>query len=69
MMCDRCHDQTTISTCSMFNLDQICMNCLNREQQHPRYPEAKAAEERAVKAGNYNYIGIGCPPELRRPQL
>lgn len=62
--CRRCRQQTNITTMSRFNTDIICPSCEEREIAHPKYPEAAEAELRAVRAGNYNFKGIGCPPEL-----
>lgn len=42
------------------------MQCKAAEQAHPKYEEAHAAEVAAVKAGDRNFPGIGCPPELYR---
>jgi hypothetical protein len=51
---------------SRFNTELCCMECLETEKRHPKYKEAEAAEHAAVKAGNYNFPGIGLPPELRK---
>jgi hypothetical protein len=40
------------------------MECLEKEEKHPKYKEAAAAELRAVQAGNYNFPGIGKPADL-----
>jgi len=68
--CDRCGVETRTTIMSRFNTETICLNCEEREREHPKYALAKEAELAAVQAGNYNYPGIGCPPELyerRRP--
>lgn len=44
---------------SMFNTQTICMDCKDSERKDPRYKEAQEAELAAVKAGNYNFPGIG----------
>jgi len=49
---------------SRFNTDMICMECEDRERAHPKYAEAAAAELRQVRAGNYNYAGVGKPHDL-----
>ena len=49
---------------SKFNRDIICSACKTREQLHPSYPEADAAELAAVQAGEHNFSGIGCPFDL-----
>jgi hypothetical protein len=65
MICDRCGQETLAHTGSMFNTDQICLPCKDREEQHPRYAKARDAELEAVKSGDYNYPGIGLPADLR----
>jgi hypothetical protein len=62
--CDRCHKPTLSTIMSKFNEEAICTDCKLREAAHPKYKEACEAEEAAIRAGNYNYPGIGCPPDL-----
>jgi hypothetical protein len=64
MKCDRCHQPTSVTTMSKFNTDTICMPCKERERAHPRYKEADDTECAAVRAGNYNFPGIGKPADL-----
>lgn len=59
MRCDRCHEETFSTSMSCFNTDMICMDCEDREKEHPRYEEAKARELEEVKKGNYNFPGVG----------
>lgn len=66
MRCDRCGKTASVVTGSYFNTDTICDICEEREKAHPKYPEAKRIENEAVRAGNYNFPGIGLPPELRQ---
>jgi hypothetical protein len=40
------------------------MDCLKKEQNHPKYKEASDAEMNAVRGGNYNFAGIGKPSDL-----
>ena len=67
--CARCGADlaTTSSIMSKFNQDTICAACKVRERAHPDYKAADAAEVAAVRAGIYNYPGVGCPPELYHP--
>ena len=67
--CARCGaDLATVgSIMSKFNQDTICMGCKARELAHPDYKAADAAEIAAVRAGNYNFPGIGAPAVLFRP--
>jgi len=66
MRCQRCGAKAYTSICSMFNTEQLCLECSQREQAHPDYEKAAEAESQAVRRGDYNYPGIGLPPELRR---
>ena len=53
---------------SVFNEQMICIACIATEQAHPRFPEALAAEEAAVRRGDMNFPGIGLPPDLEPPR-
>lgn len=59
MKCQRCGKETNLHIMSMFNTQEICMECKVIEENDPRYKVAKEAEYVAVKSGNYNYRGIG----------
>lgn len=59
MRCDRCGKETISTIMSMFNTDEICMDCKDKEKQDPRYEEAVEAERAAVLSGNYNFPGVG----------
>ncbi len=54
----------TGSIMSKFNQDTICLDCKERERNHPAYPAADAAEIAAVERGEMNFPGVGCPREL-----
>ena len=69
MTCARCRKETDAFTMSMFNTQEICLDCKDKEKKHPKYQEASDAEMRAVRSGNYNYRGIGKPLALVRPPL
>lgn len=62
--CQRCSKETRATTMSRFNTQILCMECLEKEEKHPKYKEAAAAELHAVQAGNYNFSGIGKPADL-----
>jgi hypothetical protein len=66
-VCDRCGKPARANTVSYFNTETICIRCSRRERTHPQFTEAQRIEEEAVRAGNYNFPGIGCPPELYLP--
>lgn len=63
--CDRCGRQTACSIMSMFNTQTICLRCKQREESHPDYPVAVAADEAAIKSGNLNFQGVGLPEDLQ----
>ena len=46
----------------------ICPECRDREKTHPAYAAADAAEVAAVRDGQMNFPGVGCPPELYLPR-
>jgi hypothetical protein len=46
---------------SVFNTDDICMPCKDKEKAHPDYKKAQDAERKQVQQGNYNFTGIGLP--------
>lgn len=62
--CDRCNAEMNNYTMSMFNIQEICNECEDREKAHPNYPQAIAAEHQACMRGDFNYPGIGLPKEL-----
>lgn len=58
--CDRCHGSLEDGRImSMYNNDCICMNCKREEMRRADYKRAADADHEAVKAGNYNFPGIG----------
>ena len=59
MTCPRCGGDAAPSMMSMFNTDMCCLECIEKEKQHPKYKEAVAADEAAISKGDYNYAGIG----------
>lgn len=63
--CDRCGGSLKTRTTSTFNTQTICMGCKRKEEVHPSYEHAQKAEQAAVKRGNYNFPGVGLPPDLR----
>ena len=77
-MSDTFFSQTTCDRCggsleggrimSMFNTDCICIACKEKERQNKQYKAANNADIAAIKAGNYNFAGIGYPAEVGREQ-
>ena len=59
MNCERCNKVTNVTITSMFNTQTICMECKEAEKLDPRYDEAVKADEAAIRAGNFNFKGIG----------
>ena len=57
--CHRCGKETRCHTMSMFNEDLICMDCKVKERKDPKHKEAVEADNAAIRAGNYNFKGIG----------
>ena len=49
---------------SYFNTQMICETCETKEIAHPKYKEAREAENKAVRYGDYNFAGIGLPADL-----
>jgi hypothetical protein len=46
---------------SIFNTDEICMECRAEERKHPDFELARKAEEEACRRGDFNFPGIGWP--------
>ena len=63
LKCKRCQKETNCFTMSMFNTQEICMDCKEAEKKHPEYKRARDAELQAVKGGDYNFKGIGYPDD------
>ena len=57
--CDRCNKETNCIIMSIFNTQEICMDCKDRETKNPHYKEAQKAEMEAIRQGNRNFKGIG----------
>lgn len=61
MICARCGKSSNVSIVSMFDVSEICLDCKSEEEKHPKYSEARAAEEAACRRGDFNFRGIGWP--------
>ena len=57
--CDRCGKELTVRIQSMYNDDVLCTECKEKETQRADYKAAQDADHEAIKAGNYNFAGIG----------
>ena len=64
MICNRCYNETNVHTMSMFNTQEICMDCKDEETKHSDYKKAQDADHQQIKQGNYNFKGIGKPINL-----
>ena len=62
-ICDRCGKTTPITTMSMFNTEMCCQSCITKEKKHPSYSYARQREFEATQNGDYNFSGIGLPPD------
>ena len=67
--CHRCSKETNSFTMSWFSTESICMECSDEENDHADIKLAKDVEIAHVKAGNYNYPGIGWPGKDNRVSL
>ena len=66
-VCDRCHASLRggkAYTMSIFNTETICMGCCEKERAHPKFKAAREADDAAIRAGNFNFAGIGKPEDL-----
>jgi hypothetical protein len=48
----------------MFNREDICLDCKEKETKHPLYEKAREADEAQMRKGNFNFEGIGRPADL-----
>lgn len=63
--CGRCGLPTDgMTVMSFFNTDQICLVCSHKERAHPKFDEARQADEAAMRQSNFNFKGIGLPSGL-----
>jgi hypothetical protein len=58
-ICDRCGKKTEFFIMSMFNTEEICLDCKDKEKKHPDYQRAVEADEAMIRSGNLNFGGIG----------
>lgn len=66
MNCTRCNQSNKkLLFLSVFNDEQICVSCKEKEEKHPMYKNALEAYNQAEKNEQYNFKGIGLPKELK----
>ena len=61
--CPRCGGSMRSYTCSWFTTESICTTCQQEEKSAPNFEAARAAEEAAIRNGDYNFPGIGLAAE------
>jgi hypothetical protein len=59
MICDRCGKETNAHIMSMFNTEEICMDCKAAEEMRSDYKDAVQTDEQAIRRGNFNFPGMG----------
>lgn len=59
--CQRCYQKVNSHIMSMYSDRLICMDCKSEEEKRDDYEEARGAAAEAIKAGDYNFEGIGEP--------
>ena len=59
MNCDRCGKETSVHIMSMFNTEEICMDCKAAEEMRSDYKEAVETDNAAIRRGDYNFPGMG----------
>ncbi len=58
--CDRCGGSLEgCRTMSMYNTECICMACKEAERKREDYSKAVEADHAQIRAGNYNFTGVG----------
>lgn len=57
--CHRCGKKAIAHITSFFNEQLICMTCSEEERARPDFEKARAADEAAIRSGDYNFPGIG----------
>ena len=62
--CPRCSKESCSRSMSIFNTQDICLECKCKEEQHPDYEKALQKELEEIKKGNFNFKGIGKPVDL-----
>lgn len=65
MTCERCQkNNAKLLFLSVFNEQQICLSCKEKEEQHRDYKKALLEIQKEEKKGNYEFKGIGLPEDL-----
>jgi hypothetical protein len=56
--CERCSSCSTTTSMSWFNTEMLCIDCKEKEKNHPLFNKAKEIENQKVMQGDYNFPGI-----------
>lgn len=59
MTCQRCSKHTNLFIMSMYNEQEICMDCKKEETQRSDYAQALEMDEDEIRNGNFNFKGMG----------
>ena len=62
-ICDRCKKPTRSLMISVFNLQNICIDCSDEESDHPKYNEAISFLAKEESNGNMRSEGLGWNPD------
>lgn len=62
--CPRCLEESYAWTMSIFNTQDVCLECKEKEERHPDYNKALLKDNEEIKNGNFNFKGIGKPVDL-----
>ena len=65
MICGRCEKETREHKMSMFNTQELCPECQEKEKAHPDYKHACEVERDQALKGNRFYEGIGLPDDMK----
>jgi hypothetical protein len=59
MTCNRCGKETRVHIMSMFNTEEICLECKAAEELRPDYKDAVETDNAAIRRGEHNFPGMG----------
>lgn len=62
--CARCSVPVLVQRLGVFNADNLCTGCLEKETAHKDYPRALIANEYALETSNIAWEGLGKPDDL-----
>jgi len=65
LICGRCEKETREHKLSMFNTQELCPECQEKEKAHPDYKHACEVERDQALKGNRFFEGIGLPDDMK----